>query len=138
AMVLSMPLMTHGGHATSADPLLAWSMQFLDPPLRAALPWLYGIDPQTLSFVLMLLTAFVLGWAGRPIYARALAALRHRTSDMNTLVALGTGAAFVWSAAATLAPDFFLRRGVAPDVYYEAAVFILAFVLTGRALEARA
>ena len=138
AMVLSMPLMTHGGHATSADPLLAWSMQFLDPPLRAALPWLYGVDPQTLSFVLMLLTAFVLGWAGRPIYARAFAALRHRTSDMNTLVALGTGAAFVWSAAATLAPDFFLRQGIAPDVYYEAAVLILAFVLTGRALEARA
>jgi P-type Cu+ transporter len=57
---------------------------------------------------------------------------------MNTLVALGTGAAFLVSAAATVAPGFFAARGVAPDVYYEAVIIIIALVLLGNALEARA
>jgi Cu+-exporting ATPase len=57
---------------------------------------------------------------------------------MNTLIAVGTGAAFAYSVAATVAPGFFARRGVAPDVYYEAVVLILALVLVGNALEARA
>jgi Cu+-exporting ATPase len=57
---------------------------------------------------------------------------------MNTLVAVGTGAAFLYSVAATVAPGFFLARGVAPDVYYEAVVFIISLILLGNALEARA
>jgi Cu+-exporting ATPase len=57
---------------------------------------------------------------------------------MNTLVALGTGAAFLYSAAGTIAPGFFIARGVAPDVYFEAAILIVGLVLTGNALESRA
>ncbi len=57
---------------------------------------------------------------------------------MNTLVALGTGAAFLYSLVATVAPSLFTRHGVAPDVYYEAVVIIIALVLTGNAFEARA
>jgi Cu+-exporting ATPase len=57
---------------------------------------------------------------------------------MNTLIALGTGAAFVYSMIATLAPQFFLARGVTPDVYYEAVIIIIALILTGNAFEARA
>src|SRR3954454_15119471 len=57
---------------------------------------------------------------------------------MNTLVGVGAGAAFLDSALATLAPGFFLSRGVAPDVYYEAVVIIIALILTGNAFEARA
>jgi Cu+-exporting ATPase len=57
---------------------------------------------------------------------------------MNTLIAIGTGAAFLFSAVATLAPDFFISRGVAPDVYYEAVIIIIALILVGNALEARA
>jgi Cu+-exporting ATPase len=57
---------------------------------------------------------------------------------MNTLIAVGTGAAFVYSVIATVAPGFFLSRGVAPDVYFEAVVIIIALILTGNAFEARA
>ncbi len=57
---------------------------------------------------------------------------------MNVLVALGTGAAFLFSAAATLVPQFFLSHGIAPDLYYEAVILIIALVLVGNTLEARA
>ena len=83
-------------------------------------------------------TTVVLATTGRRFFARAWAGLRHGTSDMSTLVALGTGAAFVFSLVATLAPTVFTARGLAPAVYYEAVVFILGFVSAGQALEARA
>jgi P-type Cu+ transporter len=57
---------------------------------------------------------------------------------MNTLIAVGTGAAFGYSLAATVAPDFFVRHGVPTEVYYEAVAMIIALVLTGNALESRA
>jgi Cu+-exporting ATPase len=57
---------------------------------------------------------------------------------MNALVALGTGAAFLFSLGVTIAPGFFSAHGIVADVYYEAAVLILAFVVAGRAMEARA
>jgi Cu+-exporting ATPase len=78
------------------------------------------------------------GWAGRQIYAAAWARARRRSTDMNTLVAVGTGAAVLYSAAITVAPGFFAAHGLAHEVYFEAAIFITGFVLTGRALEARA
>src|SRR5580692_11757587 len=89
-------------------------------------------------WLLLAITLFVMGWAGRRIYAGAFSGARHGSTDMNTLIALGTGAAFVYSAAVTIAPGFFLARGVPLDVYYEAAVLIIAFVISGRAIEARA
>ena len=64
-------------------------------------------------------------WAGRDIYVRAWSAARHGSADMNTLIAIGTGAAFLYSL-------------FGPDVYYEAVIVIIAFVLTGNAIEARA
>jgi P-type Cu+ transporter len=57
---------------------------------------------------------------------------------MNSLVALGTGTAFLYSAASTIAPGFFIAHGVSPDVYFEAAILIIGLVLTGNALESRA
>ena len=68
----------------------------------------------------------VMVWAGRRFYIKAFSALRHRTADMNTLIALGTGAAFFYSV---FSPG---------DTYYEAVILIIALVLTGNALEARA
>jgi Cu+-exporting ATPase len=82
--------------------------------------------------------AFVMAWAGRRFYVKAWAGFRHRTSDMNTLIALGTGAAFLYSALATVAPASLRARGVEPEIYFEAVVFIIALVLTGNLLEARA
>jgi len=90
------------------------------------------------NYALLVLTTAILVWAGRDIYRRAWKAIRHRSADMNTLVALGTGSAFVYSVVATIAPDLFARNGIAPDVYYEAVIFIIGLVLAGRAIEARA
>ncbi|HLL81591.1 MAG TPA: heavy metal translocating P-type ATPase [Longimicrobium sp.] len=140
AMIVSMPLMAVGEHAHGAtvDPFMRWAMEWLSPALRSALPWLYAIPRAALAWGLLAATLGVMAWAGRHFYTRAWAAFRHHSADMNTLVAVGTGAAFVYSVAATVAPEFFLRRGVQPDVYYEAVVFIIALILAGNAMEARA
>ncbi|HJT89106.1 MAG TPA: heavy metal translocating P-type ATPase [Bryobacteraceae bacterium] len=82
------------------------------------------------SWVQLLLTLPVVLYAGAPFYTGAWSALRHRSANMNTLIALGTGAAFLYSLFATL-------RGL-HDVYYEAAAVIIALILLGRTLEARA
>jgi Cu+-exporting ATPase len=139
AMVLSMPLMAaNASHGVVADPFMQWAMNALTPALRSAAPWIYALDPRVLAYTLLALTAGVMAWAGRHFYVRAWAALRRRSADMNTLVAIGTGAAFLYSVFATVAPDFFVRRGVPPDLYYEAVVIIIALVLVGNTLEARA
>ncbi len=102
----------------------------------AAMPWMMQHD--WLSYVFLFITLAVMLTAGRHFYVKAWAALRHGTSDMNTLVALGTGAAFLYSVAATLFPDWFHAHSVHPEVYYEAVIFIIALILMGNALEARA
>jgi P-type Cu+ transporter len=88
--------------------------------------------------VLLAITFAVVAGPGRLLSTRAWSAARHGSATMDTLIAVGTGAAFIMSALATLAPGLFTSRGVAPDVYYEAVVFIIALVLVGNALEARA
>jgi Cu+-exporting ATPase len=141
AMIVSMPLMTAGAHAVHgpvADPFMRWAMESMTPALRRVLPWLYEIPAPVLSYGLLALTLFVMAWAGRHFYTRAWSGFRHHSADMNTLTAVGTGAAFLYSVLATVAPGFFLSRGVAPDVYYEAVVIIIALILTGNMLEARA
>ena len=140
AMLLSMPLMAAGehGHAVVADPFMRWAMDSMTPALRGVAPWLYAIPAPALSYGLLFVTLGVMVWAGRHFYTRAWAAFRHHSADMNTLVAVGTGAAFLYSVVATVAPGFFLSRGLAPDVYYEAVIIIIALILTGNAFEARA
>ncbi len=135
AMMVSMPLMSA---ERMRDPFMRWVARALDPALHAAFPWLFRIHANGLRFFLLALSAFIAGWAGRQFYIKAWSALRNRTADMNTLIALGTGAAFLYSAACTLAPGYFLRHGMAPDVYYEAGILIIALILTGNALESRA
>ena len=122
----------------AADPFMHWAMTSLTPALRAAMPWLYGVPVAAITWTLLALTLGVMAWAGRHFYTRAWAAFRHHSADMITLVAVGTGAAFLYSVLATVAPGFFVAHGVAPDVYYEAVVIIIALILTGNAFEARA
>ena len=141
AVVFSMPLMStvaKGGGQRVHDPVLSWSMRVLDPVLSGLAPWLYRLPAASIRFGLFAASTAILLWAGRRFYVKAWSALTHGTADMNTLVALGTGAAYVYSVAATLIPGFFLRHGVAPDVYFEAVVLIIALVLCGNTLEARA
>ncbi len=143
AMIVSMPLMSdasmavHGGGAV-ADPFMRWTMHTLGPLLQSALPFLYAAPAGVLSYGLMILTVVVMLWAGRDFYTRAWAAFRHHAADMNTLIAVGTGAAFLYSVLATVVPGFFTARGVPADVYYEAVIIIIALILTGNAFESRA
>ncbi|SLM42216.1 Probale copper-transporting ATPase PacS [Nitrospira sp. ND1] len=141
AMTLSMPLMGAAEadvHGPVADPFMRWAMESMTPVIRAGAPWLYTFTPWVLSYALLTLTLLVMGWAGRHFYVRAWSAFRHHSADMNTLIAVGTGAAFLYSVLATVVPEFFLSRGVLPDLYYEAVIMIIALILTGNALEARA
>ena len=134
AMVISMPLMRE----YMSDPFMEWWMAATTPGVARALPWLYQVDPEVLAYLLLALTIGIMSWAGRHFYTRAWSALRHGTADMNTLVAVGTGSAFLFSAAATLRPELFLSHGVRPDLYYEAVIIIIALVLVGNMMENRA
>jgi Cu+-exporting ATPase len=140
AMIASVPLMVAGGGAnrTSIDPLMRALMTGVAPAMQHVAPWLFAVPRAAITWGLLGLSAIVMGWAGRHFYVRAWKAWQHRAADMNTLIAVGTGAAFAYSVFATVAPGMFTRRGLAPDVYYEAVILIIAFILVGNTLEARA
>jgi P-type Cu+ transporter len=135
-MVFSMPLMR--ADALHDSDLLTRLLMPLDHAMARRWPELYAIEPQTLKWILFGLTVPVVLWAGGGIYAAAWRSFRHRTAEMNTLIAVGTLAAFLYSAAATVVPEVFLGAGLPADVYYEAVAAIIALVLLGRLLEARA
>ncbi len=90
------------------------------------------------SWVQLVLSAPVQFWCGKSFFVGAWKAFKRHAADMNTLVALGTGAAYLYSLLATFFPGFFLAQGLQPDVYYEAAVVIITLILLGRLLENRA
>ncbi len=92
----------------------------------------------TMRWVLLTLTLPVVGWAGRPFFVRAAAALRHGAANMSTLVSIGSGTAFVLSTVATVAPGVFERHGLPAHVYFETVSAIIGLVLLGNWLEARA
>jgi Cu+-exporting ATPase len=118
AMLLAMPLGTQMGS--------------LDHALMRLLPWLFALPPYLLRWFLLLLTTTLMAWAGRGIYLSALRGLRHGTTNMNTLVSLGTGVAFAYSAYATIWP------ATGRQVYFDAVLLILGFLLLGKSLEGRA
>jgi Cu+-exporting ATPase len=111
---------------------LGSEMGALDHALMRLLPWLFALPPEPLRWFLLALTAAMMAWAGRGIYMSAARGLRHGSTNMNTLVSLGTGVAFVYSAYATIWP--------APgrQVYFDAVLLIIGFLLLGKALEGRA
>ncbi len=122
AAVLTLPvvILEMGGH--------------LYPPF---LHWLAGVlGQQTLWLGQFCLATAVLAGPGRGFFAAGLASLRQRSPDMNALVALGTGAAWVYSTVATFAPGVLPPDALA--VYFEPAALIVTLVLAGRWLEARA
>ena len=101
--------------------------------------WLMVRVPMpTLNWALFVLTLPVLLYSGRSFYVAAWKTFRHRTATMDTLVAVGTGAAFLYSLVATAAPDWLTRRGVPAEVYYDTTATIIALILLGKLLEARA
>src|SRR3989475_748446 len=87
---------------------------------------------------LAVLTLPVVAWSGQQFYRGTWSGFKHRTADMNTLIGVGTGAAYLYSLVATFAPDVFAGAGLPADVYYEAVCGIIALILLGRLLGARA
>ncbi|GAB3016998.1 heavy metal translocating P-type ATPase [Spirosoma pulveris] len=87
------------------------------------------------NYVMMALSAPVVFGLGRSFFVNAWKQARHGTANMDTLVALSTGIAFLFSAFTTLNPDFWHSRGVHPHVYFEAASIVITFIMLGKLLE---
>jgi Cu2+-exporting ATPase len=90
------------------------------------------------KWVSLVLTIPVLFWFGRSFFINAFKQARFAKANMDTLVALSTGMAFLFSVFNTLFPEFWLSRGIEPHVYYEAATVIITFISLGKLLEERA
>ncbi len=90
------------------------------------------------SYLLWVLATPVQFWAGWRFYRGAWGALKHRTADMNTLIAVGTSAAYFYSLVAVLFPGLFRAGGLEPHLYFDTSAMIIALILLGRFLEARA
>ncbi|HSF76444.1 MAG TPA: heavy metal translocating P-type ATPase [Microcoleus sp.] len=90
------------------------------------------------SWLQLILTSPVQLWCGRAFYINAWKALKRHAATMDTLVTVGTGAAYFYSIFATLFPTFFTAQGLTADVYYEASAVIITLILLGRLLENRA
>jgi Cu+-exporting ATPase len=99
--------------------------------------WL-DLSPQTLNYILLLLTTPVMFYCGAPFFSGAWKAARHGTTDMNTLISLGTGAAYFYSLAVTIWPQVFTAHQLGLGVYYDTSAMIITFILLGRWLEAKA
>ncbi len=98
------------------------------------------IDIPLLSnwIVLFLLTTPVQFWSGMRFHRAALSATRHGTTNMNTLISIGTNSAYIYSVAATFMPRLFFEGGITPHVYFDTSATIITLILFGRLLEARA
>jgi len=105
-------------------PVLVIGMVFMNIPYANEISWL--------------LSTPVVFWLGRDFFTDALKQLKHRSTNMNTLVALSTGIAYFFSVFNILFSDFWKSRGIEPHVYFEAASIIIAFILLGRLLEEKA
>src|SRR5215216_7826687 len=107
-----------------------------------SLPHMLGvsipISMAVLNWTLLALATPVQFWTGRRFYKGAWGALKHGQANMNTLVVLGTSAAFLYSVVATLAPGLFAGAGDRADVYFDTSALIITLILLGRLLEARA
>ena len=111
AILLSLPVVTIG-------------MFFMDMPYGNEIMWFFA-------------TPVVL-WLGKDFYINAWKQAKHRSANMDTLVALSTGIAYIFSVFNMIAPDFWHARGLHAHVYFEAAAVVIAFILLGKLLEEKA
>lgn len=132
AWMKAWTMLAAGGIAMLLAMPLGSEMGAMDHVLMRGVPWLYALPPGLLRWTLLTMTAVLMVWAGGSIFANAARGLRHSTTNMNTLVALGTSVAFLYSAFATVWPAG--NR----QVYFDAVLLILGFLLLGKALEGRA
>ncbi len=105
-------------------PVVAIGMFFMNIPYANEIMWIF--------------TTPVVLWLGRDFFANAWSQARHGRANMDTLVALSTGIAYIFSVFNMVWPEFWHQRGLEAHVYFEAAAVIIAFILLGRLLEERA
>jgi Cu+-exporting ATPase len=97
-----------------------------------------GLSKEMNFFIQFLLATPVQFWAGRQFYVGFWKATKHKTSDMNTLIAVGTSAAYLYSLIVTFASHSIMVEGLMVDVYFDTSAAIIVLILLGRFLEARA
>ena len=97
-----------------------------------------GLSKETNFFIQFLLATPVQFWAGWQFYVGFWKATKHKTSDMNTLIAVGTSAAYLYSLIVTFVPHLIMVKGLMMDVYFDTSAAIIVLILLGRFLEARA
>lgn len=105
---------------------------------RSVFPGLSNLSDTVAHLFLLALSTPVLFWAGSGFLSGAFTAFRHRTADMNTLVALGTTAAYLYSFVATIRPEVFIEAGQSVQVYFDTTAVIVTLILLGQYLELRA
>jgi Cu+-exporting ATPase len=106
--------------------------------MQHSFPFLSPIPHRLMLFILLVLTTPAVFWVGDRFLNGAIKATRQKTADMNTLVAIGSLSAYVYSASATIFPNFFTVTGVPLHVYFDGAAMIVTLVLLGRLLELKA
>ncbi|MBN3943709.1 MAG: heavy metal translocating P-type ATPase [Nostoc sp.] len=112
--------------------------------LLGSLPMMTGLNlpliPSFLqnSWVQLVLTTPVVFWCGGSFYRNGWKSLKRHTATMDTLIALGTSAAYLYSLFVTVFPRFFITQGLIPHIYYEVAAIVITLILLGRLLENRA
>lgn len=112
------------GAALLSTPLFVIAMFFMNIPYA--------------NYIMMALATPVVFWFGRQFFSGAVKQLKHRSANMDTLVALSTGIAYLYSSVITILPDLVRQRGISDHVYFEASAVIISFILLGRFLEEKA
>jgi Cu+-exporting ATPase len=114
--------------------------RFIVAAILASIIMALGFSPSFVGqpYLLWALATPVQFWAGLRFYRGAWGALKHRTSDMNTLIAVGTSVAYFYSMTAVIAPGLFTSGILKPNLYFDTSAAIIALILLGRLLEARA
>jgi Cu+-exporting ATPase len=136
AVVASMPLAAES--TAKGGDIIVRLLTPLDAALRGAWPQLYQLDHLWIELGLLLVTLLVMFQSGGSLYAAARRNFRFHTADVNTLVAVGTGVLFLYSAVAVAVPAIWPAAGFPSDVHFDSVNGIIAFVLLGRLIEARA
>jgi Cu+-exporting ATPase len=102
------------------------------------IPGLQNMDMQMVAIALLVLATPLQIWLGSQFYVSAWASLKQFNSNMDTLIAVGTTAAYVYSLVATIFPQIFVSAGQKPEVYFDSAITILTLIIIGKYLEVRA
>lgn len=117
---------------------VALSIPILIGSMPEVFPFVRAVPTEVRNIVLMFLTIPVLWYVGGRFFSGFWSALRHKTADMNTLVAVGTASAFIYSSVATIWPGVFASAGKAVQVYFDTSAVIIVLILLGKILEAKA